>query len=114
MDSSPLATLPVELIFRILDFLSPTEYTGFSCTCRHAVTLVNSKLDNAEDDFFFWFGLSLSDSQALFAQFPSWKSRTARWVGRKKVYDLMIAQYIRETQYECLNYGTPDDDDADL
>jgi hypothetical protein len=45
MDSSPLWTLPPELIFRILDFLHPGDYSGFSCTCKRALSLVNQALD---------------------------------------------------------------------
>jgi hypothetical protein len=49
MDSSPLNSLPTELIFRILDFIEPHEYSGFSCTCQEAVVIVNRKLDNPKD-----------------------------------------------------------------
>jgi hypothetical protein len=45
MDSSPLGTLPPELIFRILDLMIPFRYSGFSCVCRRALSLVNQKLD---------------------------------------------------------------------
>ena len=44
-----LDILPPELIFSILDRMEPHEYSGFSCTCREAVTLVNRKLDNVRD-----------------------------------------------------------------
>jgi hypothetical protein len=52
MESSPLGTLPPELIFRILDFLNPLEYTGFPCTCQHALSLVNHMLDTPENHNF--------------------------------------------------------------
>lgn len=42
MESSPLSALPTELIIRILD---PYDMSGFSCTCQHALSLVNKKLD---------------------------------------------------------------------
>ena len=48
MDSSPLLMLPTELLFQILDFMSPAEYSGFSCTCRRALTVINEKLDTQE------------------------------------------------------------------
>jgi hypothetical protein len=44
MDSSQLFSLPTELIFRILDFMEPDEYSGLSCTCQRALALTNQKL----------------------------------------------------------------------
>jgi hypothetical protein len=44
MDSSQLFGLPTELIFRILDFIEPDEYSGLSCTCQRALALTNQKL----------------------------------------------------------------------
>jgi hypothetical protein len=32
--SSPLAALPPELLYHILDFMDPREYSGLSCTCQ--------------------------------------------------------------------------------
>jgi hypothetical protein len=58
-------TLPIELFFRILDFLEPHEYSGLSCTCRYAVTLVNRKLDNPKEQKELWFGFDLNESRAL-------------------------------------------------
>lgn len=117
MDSSPLATLPLELIFRILDFLEPHKYSGFSCTCRHAVTIVNRKLDNAADQEELWSGMDLNDSQALYSQLSSWKSRTARYVHKeRKRSQLMLAQYRTEMEEEesgC-HYGPDDEDGIDL
>jgi hypothetical protein len=34
--------LPTEIILRILNFMWPPDYSGFTCTCRHALELVNS------------------------------------------------------------------------
>lgn len=48
MKSSLLATLPTELVFRILDFMGPDEMSGLSCACRHSLLLVNLKLDTPE------------------------------------------------------------------
>ena len=47
-NSGLLDILPPELIFQILDSMEPHEYSGFSCTCRHAVTIVNQKLDTPQ------------------------------------------------------------------
>lgn len=35
--------IPAEIILRTLDFMWPDEYSGFTCTCRHALDLVNAK-----------------------------------------------------------------------
>jgi hypothetical protein len=71
MESSPLGTLPPELIFRILDFLDPLEYTGFPCTCQYALSLVNKMLDTPEH-----CGFTALDQDR--------KSRTAAIVEAKK------------------------------
>jgi hypothetical protein len=118
MDSSPLATLPLELIFRILDFLEPHEYSGFSCTCRYAVLVVNQKLDNPEDQEKLWSGFDLNDRKTLHKQLPPWKSRTARYVDKErkeeeKRYLLQLEQHRRRMEdYVCCY--VPIDDDPDL
>ena len=84
MSSSPLATLPIELFFRILDFLEPHEYSGLSCTCRYAVTLVNRKLDNPKDQEKLWSGFELNERRTLRTQLPPWKIRTARYVDEQR------------------------------
>jgi hypothetical protein len=119
MDSSPLATLPLELIFRILDFLEPRQYSGFSCTCRHAVTLVNRKLDNLKDRNELWSGFYLiSDYRPLHELLPPWKSRTARYVDkeRRRIYQLRVLEweYARSIASPGMNIGFPSDDDPDL
>lgn len=35
--------VPSEIILRILDFMWPYDYSGFTCTCREALELVNAK-----------------------------------------------------------------------
>ena len=45
MESSPLRILPPELILRIPDYLHPCDYSGFSCTCKRALSLANRNLD---------------------------------------------------------------------
>ena len=49
MDSSHLGGLSPELILRILDFMRPSEYSGFARTCRLGRSLVNIKLNTPED-----------------------------------------------------------------
>lgn len=41
--------LPTELIYYILDFLNPDDYTGLSCTCTRALALVNTNLQRNSD-----------------------------------------------------------------
>jgi hypothetical protein len=96
MDSSPLAILPIELIFRILDFLELYEYSRLLCTYLHAVTLVNRKLDNLKDRDELWSGFYLiSDYRPLHELLPPWKSRTARYVGkeRRRICQLRILEW---------------------
>jgi hypothetical protein len=113
-----LDILPPELIFKILDCMDLHEYSGFSCLCREAVTLVNRKLDNVRDQEELWFGLDLNSSQALYAQIPHWKSRTARYVAKKKGRRQLESEKRDRWEmedYVCVYYGPPvDDDDADL
>jgi hypothetical protein len=98
MDSSPLFSLPPELIFQILDLMEPHEYAGFSCTCRHAVTLVNRKLDNPKDKEGLYFYLRFrSEDIALRDHLPPWKSRTARYVAKESSSRAM-SEYLREYQ----------------
>lgn len=120
MDSSLLATLPIELIFRILDLLEPREYSGFSCTCRHAVTLVNKKLDNPKDQQELWSGFYLlADRRPLQQLLPPWKSRTARYVDKekKRIWQLRILEWehARATESPTANIPWPiEEDDPDL
>jgi hypothetical protein len=98
MDSGPLFSLPPELIFQILDLMEPHEYAGFSCTCRHAVTLVNRKLDNPKDKEGLYSYLRFrSEDIALRDHLPPWKSRTARYVA-KESSSRAISEYLREYQ----------------
>jgi hypothetical protein len=116
MDSGPLSSLPTELIFRILGFLEPHEYSGFSCTCQKAVAIVNRKLDNAKDQEELWFGLDLNSSQALYSRIPYWKSRTARFVdkeGRRRRLELEKRRKELE-DYVCFYYGPPSDEEQYL
>jgi hypothetical protein len=94
-----LKILPLELIFLILDFMTPDEYSGFTCTCRDALSLVNQKLVASEPCY--PYGLI------------PWTSRTGDYI--------RIQQRIRESLQEIeigpscvfpnINY---DEDDADL
>lgn len=44
--------VPPEIILRTLDFMWPDEYSGFTCTCRHALELVNAKWASNNHDCF--------------------------------------------------------------
>jgi hypothetical protein len=48
MDSSPLGVLPPELIYHVLDFVQPHEYSGLPCTCQGMLLIVNRKLDTPQ------------------------------------------------------------------
>lgn len=72
-EANPLGTLgilPPELIFRILDFMLPHQYSGFPCTCRRAVSLVNRKLEVAEH---------------CYTTLTSYKSATAPYVNMQNI-----------------------------
>jgi hypothetical protein len=94
-----LKIFPLEIMFLILDFMTPDEYSGFTCTCRDALSLVNQKLDTSE----------LCRYHGLIP----WTSRTGDYI--------RIQQRIRESLQEIeigpscifpnINY---DEDDADL
>jgi hypothetical protein len=71
MESSPLATLPPKLIFRILDFMEPHEYSGLSCTCRRALALTNQMLHNPEY------------MEGVYSSLVNWKSCTALFVNMR-------------------------------
>jgi hypothetical protein len=42
--------LPTEIILRILNFMWPHDFSGFTCTCRRALELVNSKWASDDHD----------------------------------------------------------------
>jgi hypothetical protein len=106
MESSPLGTLPPELIFRIFDFLKPLEYTGFPCTCQHALSLVDYMLDTPEDHNF----TALHEDR---------KSRTAAFVEAKRLSldgSFAILENWQECPSNCLArcYHDENEDDAYL
>jgi hypothetical protein len=98
--SSPLGalgTIPTELIFRILDFMHPHQYSGLPCTCQRALVLVNQKLEVGEYCF-----TSLTD----------WKSQTAPYVNMQS---LTLPPSVVVFPWDvAVCYGVPDEDDEDL
>lgn len=48
MGSSPLGVLPPELVYHVLDFMYPHEYSGLPCTCQGMLSIVNQKLDTPQ------------------------------------------------------------------
>jgi hypothetical protein len=91
--------LPLELIFLILDFMTPDEYSGFTCTCRDALALVNRKPVASEPCY--RYGLI------------PWTSRTGDYIRIKR----RLQESLREIEigptciFLNINY---DEDDADL
>lgn len=110
-NSDLLDILPLELIFRILNSMDPHEYSGFSCTCRHAVTIVNQKLDNPKDKQGLYLGWThFDDNEALGLQLPPCKSRTARYVDkerRRREWESEVRRRELE-DYVSFYYGPPD------
>jgi hypothetical protein len=53
MDASPLVVLPPELIFHVLDFMHPHEYSGLPGTCQGMLSIVNQKLDTSQSHRLF-------------------------------------------------------------
>jgi hypothetical protein len=102
MESSPLGTLPPELIFRILDTMYPCDYSGFSCVCRRALSLVNQKLDTPED--------------RDFTSPEFWKSRTGAFVGAQRLFlEGKLAPISDGREGVSICYGPdPDENDSDL
>ncbi|KAG9520393.1 hypothetical protein KCU93_g7713, partial [Aureobasidium melanogenum] len=43
--SKLFTTLPYELVYKILGFMQPKEYTGLTCTCRLAFHLTNTQVE---------------------------------------------------------------------
>lgn len=65
-----LEIMPPELIFRILDFMHPHQYSGLPCTCTRALELVNRKLEVAEH---------------CYTTITAWKSATAPYVNMQNI-----------------------------
>lgn len=64
-----LTTLPLEIVFRILDCMWPEEYAGLACTCRFALELTNNRNQKEgphlsgqfeDSDYDQWFSQSMS------------------------------------------------------
>lgn len=104
MDSSPLSPLPLELLFYILSFLEPHEYSGLPCTCRHALSLVNKTLDTADTRY------------PISPKHETYESRTAIYVKlhRKWLEQLASCQAAMELYESHCNRPDYDKDDPDL
>jgi hypothetical protein len=104
MEASPLGTLPPELIFRILDLMHPIQYSGFSCVCRRALSLVNQKLDTPR--------------HRKLTSLGSRKSRTAAFVAIQRLYldgKLPPVDDKLGSENVAICYGPdPDENDSDL
>jgi hypothetical protein len=97
--SNLLKVFPLEIIFLILDFMTPDEYSGLTCTCRDALSMVNQKHIATEPCY--PYGLI------------PWTSRTGDYIRIQK----RIREY--QSEMECShwpppNYPDPDEDDSDL
>ena len=92
-----LGLLPPELIFRILDFMHPHQYSGLPCTCQRALALVNRKLEVGE-----YCVTSLTD----------WKSATAPYVDMQSL-TIPPSEVVYPWDV-AVCYGRHDEDDDDL
>jgi hypothetical protein len=79
MESRLLATLPTELVFRVLDFMGPDEMSGLSRVSRHALLFVHQKLDTPEDRQLYLLESYTSRTSAFIA------------VGRANLERLLVA-----------------------
>jgi hypothetical protein len=92
-----LGTLPTELLFRVLDFMHPHQYSGFPCTCTRALLLVNRKLEVAE---------------YCYTTLTSCKSATAPYVDMQHI---TLPPWELGWDNVSICYGPPtDEDDEDL
>jgi hypothetical protein len=95
-----LKILPLEMIFLILDLMTPDEYSGFTCTCRDALSLVNQKLVNSEPCYYY--GLI------------PWTSRTGDYIRIQRRIRESQSEWMEYAHWSAPNYPDPDEDDPDL
>ena len=88
-------TLPVEIMYIILDFMTVREYSGLPCTCRHALELVNSKVNQE----FHW--IRDQEGQQI--------SASGKFIWHQK-----MEYYRREMVVSCYNCGWYPESDSDL
>lgn len=72
MESSLLTVLPQESLFLVLEVMEPHEYSGLSCTCKLASSLVNQKLDTPEGLRFGFSNAHMSRTAAFVKQHRLW------------------------------------------
>jgi hypothetical protein len=92
-----LKILSLEILFLVLDFMDPDEYSGFTRTCRHALSLVNQKLVTSEPCY-------------LYGLMP-WTSRTGDYI---RIQRRTRERYSEETRSECWPAAGSDESDSDL
>jgi hypothetical protein len=93
-----LKVFPLEIIFLVLDFMTPDEYSGFTCTCRGALALVNQKLETSE--------------LCRFHGLIPWTSRTGDYIRVQRSIREMLRDY--EIGPSCIGYHVLDESDSDL
>jgi hypothetical protein len=91
---------PLEIIFLILDFMTPDEYSGFACTCRDALSLVNQKLVASEPCYYN--GL------------VPWTSRTGDYIRIQASIQDFQSEWMDYGRWPAHNYPDPDENDSDL
>jgi hypothetical protein len=93
-----LKIFPLEILFLILDFMTPDEYSGFTCTCRDALALVNQKLVASKPCY--PYGLM------------PWTSRTGDYIRIQRSIREMLQEF--EMSASCAGYHDLDESDSDL
>jgi hypothetical protein len=93
-----LKVFPLEIIFLVLDFMTPDEYSGFTCTCRDALSMVNQKLETSE--LCRYYGLI------------PWTSRTGDYIRIQRSIREMLQEF--EISRSCVGYYNIDESDSDL
>lgn len=98
--TGPLGALGIllpELIFRILDFMHPHQYSGLPCTCQRAFALLNRKLEVGE---------------YCFTSITDWKSATAPYVDMQSL--TIPPSEVAYPWDVVVCYGRIDEEDHDL
>lgn len=103
MELSTLGILPLELLFHVLDLMDADEYSGFTCLGRHAISLVNRKLDCDYE-----YG---NRPHSRFYGGP-FKSLTADYIAYQRWASQTYTQEM-EASYEGY-FAPPEEDDIDL
>lgn len=98
---NPLTSLPYELIYRILSFMQPEQYTGLACSCRLALQLTNSQVE--------------VEQPGLTSEYPMFVSYTAICTALQEAEDMREMIEMEETSCQLhFDLPLPLEDEPDL